>query len=120
MFQIKRIYEDPAPADGYRVLIDRLWPRGVSKERAHLDEWLKEVAPSTELREWFNHEAPRFTEFESRYRTELDSNPAVAHLRELGRTHPVVTLLIGARDPKFNQGVVLAQYLEDGPDDQHT
>jgi uncharacterized protein YeaO (DUF488 family) len=120
VFQVKRIYDEPAETDGYRVLIDRLWPRGVSKERAHLDEWMKEVAPSTELREWFNHEAPHFAEFETRYRTELDVNPAVAHLRELGKTHPVVTLLIGARDPQFNQGVVLAEYLAEFPDEQHS
>ncbi|MFF1574202.1 DUF488 domain-containing protein [Leifsonia sp. NPDC058292] len=111
MFVVKRVYDEPADDDGYRVLVDRLWPRGVSKEHAHLDEWLKEVAPSTELRQWFNHETPHFAEFEVRYRAELDANPAVDRLRELGREHPVVTLLIGARDPRINHGVVLADYL---------
>jgi uncharacterized protein YeaO (DUF488 family) len=83
MFAVKRVYEDPSLDDGYRVLVDRLWPRGVSKERAQLDEWLKEVAPSTELRQWFNHEAPRFEEFAARYDAELEQNPAVERLRAI-------------------------------------
>lgn len=112
MFAVKRIYDDPSPDDGYRVLVDRLWPRGVSKERAALDEWLKEVAPSTGLRQWFNHEAPRFEEFAARYDAELEENPAVEQLRAIGREHPEVTLLIGARDPKVNHGVVLVEFLE--------
>lgn len=112
MFRIARIYDEPTPDDGYRVLVDRLWPRGVSKERAHLDLWLKEVAPSTELREWFNHEAPRFEEFRARYEAELEQNPAVERLRAIGREHPVVTVLIGARDTQHNQGVVLVEFLE--------
>lgn len=106
--RIKRIYEDPAPDDGYRVLVDRLWPRGVSKDRAALDEWLKEVAPSPELRTWFDHRADRFAEFAQRYTAELDTNPAVAELRELLGTNPTVTLLYGARDAEINHAVVLA------------
>lgn len=112
MIAVKRVYDDPSPEDGFRVLVDRLWPRGVSRERAHLDLWLKEVAPSTELRRWFHHEAPLFDEFRERYTAELDASPdAVAQLRDLVRTHPVVTLLVGARDPELNQGSVLRDYL---------
>lgn len=119
MFTVKRIYDPPAADDGYRVLVDRLWPRGVSKARADIDEWLKEVAPSTELRRWFHQspadEAEVFDEFRRRYETELDGNPAVDALRELGRTHPTVTLLVGARDPELNHATVLRQYLEHHP-----
>jgi DNA-3-methyladenine glycosylase len=107
----KRIYEDLAPDDGYRVLVDRLWPRGVTKERAALDRWLKEVAPSPELRTWFDHRADRFTEFAQRYTAELDTNPAVAELRALLGDHPTVTLLYGARDAAVNHAVVLAGVL---------
>ncbi|WP_285116175.1 DUF488 domain-containing protein [Leifsonia sp. fls2-241-R2A-40a] len=116
MFTVKRIYEPASPDDGYRVLVDRLWPRGISKERAALDLWLKEVAPSTELRRWFHHDAAAegevFDEFRTRYEKELDGNPAVAELRRIGDEHPTVTLLVGARDPELDHGVVLKQYLE--------
>lgn len=107
----KRIYEDPVPDDGYRVLVDRLWPRGVSKDRAALDGWLKDVAPSPELRTWFAHRADRFAEFAARYTVELDANPAVAELRALLRTNETVTLLYGARDARVNHAVVLADAL---------
>jgi uncharacterized protein YeaO (DUF488 family) len=110
-FSIKRIYDDPAPADGYRVLVDRLWPRGVSKERAALDLWLKEVSPSPELRMWFNHQSDRFVDFSARYVSELDTNPAAVELEQLGQRNPTVTLLYGARDPKINHAIVLADYL---------
>lgn len=118
MFTVKRIYDAPAPDDGYRVLVDRLWPRGVSKERADIDEWLKDVAPSTELRRWFHQNPPGdevLDEFRHRYEHELDANPAVDALRELGRTHPTVTLLVGARDPDRNHATVLQHYLEHHP-----
>jgi uncharacterized protein YeaO (DUF488 family) len=119
VFTVKRIYDAPAPDDGYRVLVDRLWPRGVSKDRADIDEWLKEVAPSTELRRWFHQdpsgEAEVFDEFRRRYESELDTNPAVDVLRGLGRTHPTVTLLVGARDPELNHANVLRQYIEHHP-----
>ncbi|ANF31140.1 MarR family transcriptional regulator [Leifsonia xyli] len=119
MFTVKRIYDPAAPEDGYRILVDRLWPRGVSKERAHLDLWLKEVAPSTELRRWFHHdasaEAEVFDEFRTRYEQELDGNPAVDQLRELAATHPRITLLVGARDPELDHGKVLEEYLEHHP-----
>ncbi|WP_069387569.1 DUF488 domain-containing protein [Cellulosimicrobium cellulans] len=107
----KRVYDEPADDDGFRVLVDRLWPRGVSKERARADLWLKDVAPSDELRRWFHHESPRFAEFARRYRAELDDNPAVGELREVAGKHDVVTLLYGARDETENQAVVLRDYL---------
>lgn len=111
-FAIKRIYDDAATSDGYRALVDRLWPRGVSKERAELDEWAKDLAPSTDLRGWFGHEAARFEEFAQRYRVELDANPGVERFVRLGREHDAVTLLYGAHDPAVNHAVVLRDYLE--------
>ena len=108
---IKRVYDAPASTDGYRVLVDRLWPRGVSKEKAHLDEWLKEVGPSSELREWFGHKPERFEEFKKRYEAELDKNPAFKTLKDIVADHKVVTLLYGARDTQDNQAQVLLEYL---------
>jgi DNA-3-methyladenine glycosylase len=107
---IKRIYAPATAADGYRVLVDRLWPRGVSHERAALDLWLKEVAPTTELRVWYGHQEDRFLEFARRYSEELVTNPAVAQLRGLIASHPVTTLLYGAKTP-LNEAAVLADYL---------
>jgi uncharacterized protein YeaO (DUF488 family) len=109
-FTIKRIYEPPAADDGYRVLVDRLWPRGVSKVAAELDEWLKDVAPTTDLRVWFNHDPGRFAEFTSRYEGELAENPAADALRARGDDQPV-TLLYGAKDPAINHAVVLRDFL---------
>lgn len=111
-FQIKRIYEAASPDDGYRVLVDRLWPRGVSKEKAALDEWLKDVAPSAELRTWFDHKEERFAEFSTKYQAELAKNPAVKHLQELAAHHKIVTLLYSAHDPRLNQARVLCDYLQ--------
>lgn len=108
---IKRIYEEPALEDGYRVLVDRIWPRGVSKQRARLDEWLKEVAPSTELRKWFHHEDPKWQEFRLRYLAELYENPEVEALRTIVSHQDVVTLLYSARSETENQAVVLIDYL---------
>lgn len=108
---IKRIYEEPATQDGYRVLVDRLWPRGVSKERAALDKWLKDVAPSPELRAWFGHRPERFKEFSARYETELESNPAVKELQSIIRDNKNVTLLYAAHDPAVNHAAVLLAYL---------
>jgi uncharacterized protein YeaO (DUF488 family) len=109
--QIKRVYEEPGNDDGYRVLVDRLWPRGVSREKAKLDEWLKQVGPSDELRKWFNHEPPKFPEFKSRYEKELCTNPAFAELQKIVHEHPKVTLLYSAHDPDHNQAVVLQALL---------
>jgi uncharacterized protein YeaO (DUF488 family) len=108
-FRIKRVYEKPAATDGMRVLVDRLWPRGLKKTDAKIDLWLKEVAPSTELRRWFGHEPERFSEFKRRYNKEL-SKEAFAELRKLGRGK-TVTLLYGARDPEMNQAAVLLAIL---------
>jgi uncharacterized protein YeaO (DUF488 family) len=108
--RIKRAYEPYSPEDGYRVLVDRIWPRGVSKEEAHLDEWDKEVAPSTELRKWFGHDPAKFDEFRTRYLAELQGNPALERIRERAE-HDVVTLVYSAHDEEHNQAVVLAQAL---------
>lgn len=105
--RIKRVYDEPAPSDGYRILVDRLWPRGLSKEAVSADEWLKEVGPSTELRRWFGHDPQRFEEFAARYRAELAGSEALALLQERCREHEVVTLLFGAKDAEHNQAVVL-------------
>ena len=109
--RIKRIYEPALPRDGYRVLVDRLWPRGVSKAEASLDLWLKEIAPSAELREWFGHDPARFDEFATRYRSELKTNvEAVDQLRDIAKAHDT-TLLYGAHDRHANQAVVLGEFL---------
>jgi len=103
-----------APLDGYRVLVDRLWPRGVSRERAKLDEWDKELAPSTELRKWFGHEPSRFEEFRRRYIEELrGQRPRVTTLRRRARAG-TLTLVYGARDSEHNEAVVLAEVLRRG------
>jgi len=112
--RIKRVYEAPAGGDGYRVLVDRLWPRGLSRERAELDLWLKEVAPSTELRKWFGHDPARYTAFSERYLAELQRNPALDELRATIRAHPTTTLLYGARDTEHNEAVVLRDLLGGG------
>jgi uncharacterized protein YeaO (DUF488 family) len=111
--QMRRIYEPPAPGDGYRVLIDRIWPRGVSKEEARLDAWLKELAVSPELRRWFGHDPARWGEFRERYRRELrapERRGCLQELAERARAGPV-TIVYGARDTEHNNAVVLAEVL---------
>ncbi|HEY4224949.1 MAG TPA: DUF488 family protein [Pseudolysinimonas sp.] len=110
--QIKRVYETPDPLDGYRVLVDRLWPRGLSKEHADVDLWLKDVAPSPDLRTWWDHDPDRMEQFATRYRDELELNPAVAQLREVIAAHPVVSLLYGAHDPTVNHARILLAWVE--------
>lgn len=110
-FQIKRIYENPDDDDGYRVLVDRLWPRGISKEKARLDDWLKDIAPSTELRKWFDHDPDKFDEFSDRYTTELTQKK-----EKIDRLHKIaekqkVTLLYAARDEAYNHAIVLKEFL---------
>ena len=113
MLKVKRIYDSPEKADGFRVLVDRLWPRGLSKERAHLDLWLKEIAPSDALRKWFHHEPARWTEFVAKYRKELASQKGlVQQLRKLEADHGDVTLLYSAHDSAHNQAVVLRQFVK--------
>lgn len=109
--KIKRIYKEANKDDGYRILVDRLWPRGVSKERAHLDLWFKEAAPSNELREWFGHDPAKMTEFSHKYKHELQHNPAFAELQKIAKEHGNVTLLYGARDEKINHAIVLQKAL---------
>lgn len=109
--RIKRVYDDPAKADGHRVLVDRVWPRGLSKADAAVDEWLKEVGPSSDLRRWFGHDPARFEEFAERYRAELDGSDAFARLRAVRAEHRAVTLVYSARDTEHNQAVVLRDLL---------
>lgn len=112
MVRIKRVYDEPAAADGLRVLVDRLWPRGLTKEKARLDDWLKELAPSDELRKWFGHDPARWEEFRERYRQELAGRPeSMARLRALAGKGPV-TLLFAAHDAAHNNAVVLKELLD--------
>ena len=111
---IKRAYDPPSPKDGLRILVDRLWPRGLRKAAAALDLWAKEIAPSPSLRQWFDHRPERFAEFERRYRTELERNPAVEDvLAQMGKGK--ATLLFAAKDPAINHAVVLAAFLKSRP-----
>lgn len=107
VINVKRVYEAAAEADGYRVLVDRLWPRGIKKENAHVDLWAKALAPSTELRKWFGHVPERFDEFAKRYADELKGNAEAAGLIAQLRQHDVVTLLYAAKDEHHNNAVVL-------------
>jgi len=109
--RIKRIYEEQSDDDGYRVLVDRIWPRGVSKTVANLDEWNKDVAPSTELRKWFDHKEERFEEFALRYRDELKAREEeLSNLREKANSEPM-SLLYAAKSPKINHAIVLQDVL---------
>ncbi len=109
--RLKRAYDPPAKDDGKRILVDRLWPRGVKKETAALDQWVKEIAPSDELRQWFNHEPARWAEFQRRYAGELkEHRDLIGDLRQLARKGPV-TLVYAARDTEHNDAVVLRQVL---------
>jgi uncharacterized protein YeaO (DUF488 family) len=109
--QLKRSYDKPAPRDGTRVLVDRLWPRGVTKEKAKIDRWMKEVAPSVELRQWFAHDPEKWPEFRKRYRAELKGNPAIGELKKMAKKEPV-TLVYAAKDEVHNGAVVLKEILE--------
>jgi uncharacterized protein YeaO (DUF488 family) len=112
--RVKRVYEPAADNDGYRVLVDHVWPRGVSRERARLAEWARELAPSDELRRWFDHVPARFPEFRTRYRTELESQPGkldeLRHRARKGR----VTVVYAARDEEHNNAIVVAELLRAG------
>jgi uncharacterized protein YeaO (DUF488 family) len=113
MIQTKRVYEKPTKGDGLRVLVDRLWPRGLTKEKAKVDFWMKEIAPSDELRKWFHHEEGSWGEFEKKYKAELaKKKELLGELRELESKHQTVTLLYGSKDEKQNQAVVLAGILK--------
>src|SRR5512144_1502269 len=109
-FQIKRAYEPPSPEDGTRVLVDRLWPRGISKDKLKLDAWTKELAPSNELRKWFHHDVDNWSEFEKRYFKELSQQAEkVDELRKQAKRH-TVTLVYGARDETHNNAMALKKY----------
>jgi uncharacterized protein YeaO (DUF488 family) len=110
MVRTKRVYEPAAPEDGTRVLIDRLWPRGLSKEGGRIDWWAKELAPSDKLRRWFGHAPPRYREFVERYAQELDSGPTVAKLKALAASQ-TVTLVYAARDERHNNARALVEIL---------
>ena len=113
-FNIRRVTEPLTKADGARILIDRLWPRGQSKAKLQLTAWVRDIAPSTELRKWFGHDPVKWEEFRKRYRTELHANPdAVGELQMLLKEHPDATLLFAAHDDKHCNAVVLAEYLRE-------
>jgi uncharacterized protein YeaO (DUF488 family) len=117
--RLRRVYEAPDPSDGQRVLVDRLWPRGLAKNKAAIDEWLKTVAPSDELRRWYGHEPDKFPAFRQRYQQELrgtEQSSALGHLRQLAH-HGTVTLLTATRDIEHSQAAVLAEMLR-GADEQ--
>jgi uncharacterized protein YeaO (DUF488 family) len=108
---IKRIYEPSSPGDGYRILVDRLWPRGIKKESANIDRWLQEIAPSNKLRGWFGHEPVKWAAFQKKYRQELNDNPAWTELLDLSKKYKVLTLLYAAKDEIHNHAVLLAKLL---------
>ncbi len=111
MIKLKRVYESPSPDDGLRILVDRLWPRGLTKERAAVDLWVKDVAPSTELRKWFGHDPAKWKQFQIRYRKELqEKKEALDDFKRKSRGH-TVTLVYGARDEEHNEALVLKQIL---------
>ncbi|MDD1711891.1 MAG: DUF488 domain-containing protein [Methanoregulaceae archaeon] len=110
---LKRVYDPPAPEDGFRVFVERLWPRGMTKERAKIDLWVKEAGASTELRKWYGHEPSKWDEFRRKYHHELDEHPGVVHqLKEILRQNRDVTLLFAAHDPDHNNALALKEYLE--------
>lgn len=118
-FRCKRIYEPAADTDGFRVLVDRLWPRGIRKENARINLWSKEIAPSKELRKWFSHDPAKYDAFEALYRQELNRNPASQEFKNLCMQKvqdQQVTLLYGAKDEKYNHAVVLKEWLEERTD----
>jgi uncharacterized protein YeaO (DUF488 family) len=113
MLKLKRIYDGAEPQDGYRVLVDRLWPRGMSKEKAKVDLWMKEIAPSDGLRKWFGHDPERWMEFQARYRKELQKkDELIKEISQLKKKYRTVTLLYSARDELHNQAVALLAILK--------
>ncbi len=112
MIRVKRVYEAPSREDGFRVLVDRLWPRGVSKAKAKVDEWMKDVAPSTALRQWYSHEPAQWGEFRARYKAELAGRgELLTRLRDLEAAHKTLTLLFSSRETKLNNAAALAELL---------
>ncbi len=111
MIKIKRVYEQPSKDDGKRILIDRLWPRGLKKDDARIDEWIKEVAPSNELRKWFNHDPNRWDEFKNRFFAELQGQEMVEGIINVARKGTVI-LLFGSKEERFNNAVALNEYID--------
>ncbi|HEY1060346.1 MAG TPA: DUF488 domain-containing protein [Daejeonella sp.] len=112
-FRIKRIYDPAEKSDGLRILVDRLWPRGLKKEDAQIDLWFKEAAPSVDLRKWFDHDPDKWQEFKKRYIIELEGNKAIANLLDRVKMSKTVTLLYAARDKEHNHSLVLQGFLEE-------
>lgn len=112
MIKLKRAYDKPRPDDGLRVLVERLWPRGITKKQAHLDLWLKDVAPSTELRQWFNHDPSRWSEFRRRYKAELQQKKDVLDALSKKTRQETVSFVYGARDERHNAALVLKSFIE--------
>ena len=112
MIQIKRVYDAPTQEDGYRILVDRLWPRGITRQQAAIDLWLKDIAPSPGLRIWFDHQAERYDKFSLEYIKELSKNPAAELLKDILIEHPRATLLYAAKDPTINHAAILKVFLE--------
>jgi uncharacterized protein YeaO (DUF488 family) len=112
MIRLKRVYDPPSDQDGFRILVERLWPRGLSKPRAQIDLWLKDIAPSPALRTWYRHDLAKWTPFQQRYRAELRQNPSVELLRQLLKEKRRVTFVYAARDETHNSAVVLKAFLE--------
>jgi uncharacterized protein YeaO (DUF488 family) len=112
--QIKRIYQPPAASDGTRILVDRLWPRGVARDEAHIDAWMKDVAPSDALRRWYSHDAEKWPVFRARYIAELKHNPAVVELQDKAAKSKTITLLFAAKDSLRNNAKVLQEFLSGG------
>lgn len=110
--KIKRVYEQPDKDDGLRILVDRLWPRGLTKEKARVDLWLKEIAPSTELRKWFGHDPDKWKSFRGRYETEISHQGELITMLKHKAREGTITLLYAARDEKHNEALVLKQFLE--------
>jgi len=114
MIKIKRIYEDSSETDGYRILIDRLWPRGISKERANIDLWIKEIAPSNDLRKWYSHNSEKAKQFEKKYIAELNDNSnSLNEVKQTIKNQKIITLLYASRDSKPIHAIVLQQILKD-------
>lgn len=113
LVQVKRIYEPPEASDGFRILVDRIWPRGMKKETAAIDKWLKDVSPSTDLRKWFNHEPEKWTAFSEAYREELKKSAAIDELMRYIKKHKTITLLYSAKDEQHNQAVVLQRFIKE-------
>ena len=114
MIRARRIYDKADQNDGYRILVDRLWPMGLSKDKANIDLWLKEIAPGDELRKWFSHDIEKSDEFSKRYKQELENKPdLLTQIKRLEKKHKVITLLFSARDVFHNNSVVLKEYLEE-------